>query len=316
MKTQLETTAGLTTTDLFQNDSAQGRVEVIRKEALAEVFDVTTHLGRSACISHAAKVTKTKTAVDKLGKALSDALSIDSKKVLAERKIYRDGLDALKLEVRKPVTDWEAAESAKLAKVQQAFAHLEINSEANNITGELYSDAVLQAKLEKLEMLEVADFGDESARAQELIFAGKTKSRAGIQQRKDADELAELRALKVAQVAKDEKAARDKEIADAAVVAHEAAKVKKAESFADTVTASGAGGVQEPDYEKEITPATVTKEPAEFPWLEKKPANPNDAINDSIMAAFCFHGEITKAQARLIIAEIQLGKIDNISINY
>ena len=55
--------------------------------------------------------------------------------------------------------------------------------------------------------------------------------------------------------------------------------MKKAESFADTVTASGAGGVQEPDYEKEITPATVTKEPAEFPWLEKKAEAPTHSVS-------------------------------------
>lgn len=154
----IETTAGLTTTDLFQNDSAQGRVDKIRVEALAEVFDVTTAAGRKLCISQAGKVAKTKTAVDKLGKALSDSLNVERSGVMTDRRIYNDGFSELKIEVRQPVTDWEAAEVEKLAKVQQAFEHLVTNSEAHNITGELFSDVVLQAKLEKLEACDVADF--------------------------------------------------------------------------------------------------------------------------------------------------------------
>lgn len=192
----IETTAGLTTKDLFQNGSAQGRVDAIRVEALAEVFDVSTEAGRKLCITQAAKVTKTKTAVDKLGKALSDSLNVERAKVMAERKIYNDGLSELKLEVRQPVTDWEAAEVAEMERIAQLLCELMTNSEAHNITGELFSDVVLQAKLEKLEACDVADFGDDESRerARDLIFAGKTKIRAAIQQRKDADELAELRA--------------------------------------------------------------------------------------------------------------------------
>jgi len=303
MTTQLEITAGLTTTDLFQNDSAQGRVDAIRTEALAEVFDVSTDAGRKLCISHAAKVTKTKTAVDKLGKALSDSLSVESKKVLAERKIYRDGLDALKKEVRQPVTEWEAAEAEKAAKIKQAFDDLEANSEAHNITGELFSDAVLQAKMKKLDALEVADFGDESAKAQELIFAGKTKIRAAIQQRKDADELAELRRLKAEKDAEASRLAEVERIEAAAVAKHEAAKV------APTV---------ETVPDADVLAATKQKQaPSKMPWLDESP-KPTTAldVNAALIDDLVEFAGLEAGQARKVLECISAGEIRNLSINY
>jgi len=307
MKTQLETAAGLTATDLFLNGSAQDRIDAIRTEALAEVFDVTTDAGRKACISQAAKVTKTKTAVDKVGKALVEPLKADAKKVDADRKLYRDGLDAIKTEVRRPVTEWEEAEAAKAAKIAQAFSDLETNSEAHNFTGELFSMAVLEAKLERLETLEVADFGDEAAKAQELIFAGKTKIRAAIQQRKDADELAELRRAKEAQDAADEKARRDKEIADKAIADHEAAKAD--ESMLRT-----------PENEAYVSPADraeANKAPSKMPWLDESPKqNTALAINAAFIDDLVEFGGVDAGQARLILEAIKDGRIRNVSINY
>ena len=86
--------------------------------ALARSFvaDVSTSAGRKSVASLAAKVSKSKTAIDDMGKELVDGLKELPKKVDASRKQARDFLDALRDEVRKPLTDWEANEARKVAE--------------------------------------------------------------------------------------------------------------------------------------------------------------------------------------------------------
>jgi len=76
--------------------------------------DVTTKKGRDAIASIAYKVAKSKTALDNMGKDLVAELKDVPKKIDAERKRMRDILDAWKDEVRKPLTDFEAAEEARV----------------------------------------------------------------------------------------------------------------------------------------------------------------------------------------------------------
>jgi hypothetical protein len=279
------------------------------------VFDVTTAAGRKLCISQAGKVAKTKTAVDKLGKALSDSLNVERAKVMADRRIYNDGLSELKLEVRQPVTDWEAAEEAKLEAVEQAFECLATNSEANNVTGELFSNAVLQAKLAALESCDLSVFCDESdlTMAQARIFAGKTKIRAAIQQRKDADELAELRRLKAEQVAKDEKAEADKLIADAAIAKYEEIQKQK-QQILDT----GVGHLPTPRTRVEVSmpPVKPAPEPSKQPWADAAMPRTALAINAAAIDDLCKFGRLESGQARTVLAAISAGEIRNLSINY
>lgn len=122
------------------------------------------------------------------------------------------------------------------------------------------------------------------------------------------------------QVEDDNEARRiaDKEIADAAVEKHEAAKVAKAEAFADEVVASGAGAPA--GYQKDAT-VTVEDKVDGQPWLgqvavEDAPKRTALAINTALIQGFCEHGGIEAGQARRILAAIEAGTIDNISINY
>jgi hypothetical protein len=76
--------------------------------------DVSTKKGRDAIASIAHSVAKSKTYLDGIGKELVDKLKEQPKLVDAERKRIRDTLDAWKDEVRKPLTDWEEAEKARI----------------------------------------------------------------------------------------------------------------------------------------------------------------------------------------------------------
>jgi hypothetical protein len=286
----LEKTASLGASDLFLNNSAEALVASIKSEALEMVFDVTTAKGREACISHAAKVTKTKTTIEKLGKALVDPIKAQSKEIDKERKYYRDELEAIKAEVRRPVTLWEEEQAAAKAKVEQHFFELEqAGVSTSAVTGELLSEVQLNKKIAHLEGIDLADFGDRSDDAEQMQSAGLTRIKAALQQRKDADELAELRKLKAEREEKERREAEEKRIAEEAIAKHEAAKKESA------------------TVEVAKKPESATTEVA------KKP----DAKRQAMNAAYASLRNLGLSQdtAQMVVKAIQSGDIANVTLN-
>ncbi|GHC58645.1 hypothetical protein GCM10010096_34730 [Alcaligenes pakistanensis] len=79
------------------------------------MYDMSKRKDREACAADAYKVTRTKTAVEKMGAALSAEYKEVPKKIDAQRRDWNTKMDALRDEVRKPLTDWEEAEANRVA---------------------------------------------------------------------------------------------------------------------------------------------------------------------------------------------------------
>lgn len=90
-------------------------IEQIREKVAGTVYDMTTARGRDECRSDAAKVARSKTAIEKLGKALSAEYKEIPKKIDAERRRAFEALEALQAQVRQPLTEWEQAEESRVA---------------------------------------------------------------------------------------------------------------------------------------------------------------------------------------------------------
>ncbi len=104
----------------------------IRQKATSLVPDITTAKGRKEIASIAHAVARTKTYLDGLGKEQTDKFKEIPKRIDANRKQIRDTLDALKDEVRAPLTQYEAAEEARVAALQSRLARLnELGSSAS-----------------------------------------------------------------------------------------------------------------------------------------------------------------------------------------
>ena len=88
--------------------------EAIKEETDKLVPDLTTEKGRKEIASMAFKVAKTKTAIDAAGKLLNEDARAKINLVDAARRDIRDRLDALKDEVRRPLTEWEAREEQRV----------------------------------------------------------------------------------------------------------------------------------------------------------------------------------------------------------
>lgn len=79
----------------------------IANNARKLVADVSSAKGRAAIASNAAKVASSKAAIEKAGKDLADKQKEIPRLIDASRKKSRDFLDALKEEIRMPLTIWE-----------------------------------------------------------------------------------------------------------------------------------------------------------------------------------------------------------------
>lgn len=100
-------------------------IEEIEKEARSLVPDVSTRKGRDAIASMAHKVARSKTYIDNAGKDLVAELKALPKQIDESRRIVRERLDALKDEVRKPLTEWEAEQERIKAEEAMNALHAE-----------------------------------------------------------------------------------------------------------------------------------------------------------------------------------------------
>ncbi|HHS9894244.1 TPA: hypothetical protein ACTW8K_002439 [Klebsiella quasipneumoniae subsp. similipneumoniae] len=107
------------------NDQLDPLIEAIEKEARSLVPDVTTKKGRDAIASMAHKVARSKTYIDNAGKDLVAELKALPKQIDESRRVVRERLDALKDEVRRPLTEWEAEQERIKAEEAMNAIHVE-----------------------------------------------------------------------------------------------------------------------------------------------------------------------------------------------
>jgi hypothetical protein len=98
-------------------------VDRLKQEVRAQLatLDVSIPSQRSRIISLSARVATAKVKLDKLGDSLIEEHRAVVTAVNSDRKAMRDDLDAFKVEVRKPVTDLENAETARKAAHEAAL---------------------------------------------------------------------------------------------------------------------------------------------------------------------------------------------------
>lgn len=196
----------------------------IKAEIDAFVPDTSTAKGRAAIASMAFKVAKIKTAIESMGKAVSADLKEIPKKVDAERKRTREKLELWQAEVRKPLTDWEEAEEARIDHHKRMIQHIK-NCALGLIDGQPQPYAILFRELEEKIVIDgkLEEFEAEAHRAKAEALAG-LKVAFAEQQKRDAEqaELTRLRAESEARAKLDEERRIAKEAAEAATKAAEA----------------------------------------------------------------------------------------------
>ena len=90
----------------------------IETDALSIAPDLSTASSRKEIASLAFKVARSKTALDEIGKTVTEDARKRIDAVNAKRRDVRERLDTLKVRVRAPLDEWEAAEAARVADLE------------------------------------------------------------------------------------------------------------------------------------------------------------------------------------------------------
>jgi hypothetical protein len=106
--------------ELFTGEKLDELLDKIAAHARAQVMDAATDKGRKEIKSLARDVASSKVAIDNAGKELVADLKKQTGVIDAARKKARDTLDALRDEVRQPVTDWEIAQEKIAEEAREA----------------------------------------------------------------------------------------------------------------------------------------------------------------------------------------------------
>ncbi|WLG43278.1 hypothetical protein [Pseudomonas sp. FP1740] len=193
---------------IYVKDGLKPFLHAVKEEVSSQVPDLSTAKGRDRIASLAAKVSKSKVAVEKPGREYLKRLKEMPRVVEAELREFVDAMDALRDETRKPLTEWEAAETARKDK------HVDAVQAIHDFCADLtdVSAAVLLESITSVESVQMGEhweeFETEAARAKESTLA-KLRAALSTRQQYEAEqaELVRLRAEAEAQAQRDREAA-------------------------------------------------------------------------------------------------------------
>lgn len=335
---------------IYVKGGLQRFIDAVRSEIGTEVPDTTTRKGRERIASLAAKVSKSKVAIEKPGRDYLKRLKEMPKIVEEELREFVRTMDALRDEVRSPLTEWEAAEEARKAKHQGAIDQINLRLECRDL-----DSSELCQNIEWLETMAIdeswEEFEPEALRAKDKALAALRE--ALVARERNEAEQAELERLR-AEAAQREQKEREERIAREAAeqaqreaeqraqAEREAAVRREAEARAaaerrelelklaaeraerERVEAQQRAEQAERDAEAraERAAAAERKRQADEQARQEAEARAREAdiahktaVLTSIKEAFMSAG-VTEEQAKAIINMIRKGEVPSVSITY
>ncbi len=217
----------------------------IRREIDAFTPDISTAKGRDAIKSFAYKITRTKTAIDAAGKELNEEARARINVVDAARRDARAELDKLAEQVRKPLTDWEEAEAARVAEcdaiinriVQAGTVTLDDTADTVRARGmeiwgiqidaERFGDKFEQATRAKAHVVDLLKTALARLTKEEADRAELERLRAEAEERAEADRRADEEAARVAREAEEARLAEERRVEAEKAEAERLARIER-----------------------------------------------------------------------------------------
>ncbi len=302
------------------NDQLDPLIEAIEKEARSLVPDVATKKGRDAIASMAHKVARSKTYIDNAGKDLVAELKALPKQIDESRRVVRERLDALKDEVRRPLTEWEAeqerikAEEAMNALHAEALAmneefdqELAAKFEADHEMALLMNDAIDREQADKAAEAERQRIAheEEIKRLAAAAAAREVEQRA----QREREEAAHREAVLKAQA---EQAERDRIAAEQKAEADKKAAVeaerRKAQEEADRIRREA--------EQREQARLAEEKRKADEQARREADVKHRKAVGTEIVKALLASTSLTRDQAIEVLTAVKDGRIPHTGISY
>ncbi|HHB6985167.1 hypothetical protein ACNPCX_05280 [Klebsiella pneumoniae] len=302
------------------NDQLDPLIEAIEKEARSLVPDVTTKKGRDAIASMAHKVARSKTYIDNAGKDLVAELKALPKQIDESRRVVRERLDALKDEVRRPLTEWEAEQE----RIKDEEAMLTLHVEALAMNEEF--DRQLAARIESdHEMALLMNDAFDREQAEKKAEAERLRIAREEEIKRQAEEKAKREAAEQAQREIDAAAARERE----AILAKERAEREQREAAERAerekqaaVEAERRKAQEEADRirrEAELREqARLAEEKRKADEQARREADVKHrkAVGTEIVKALLANTSLTRDQAIEVLTAVKDGRIPHTGISY
>lgn len=325
----------------------------MKSECDAHVPDLSTESGRKKTASLAYKVARTKTAIDDAGKKLNEEARARINAVDESRREIRQQLDALKDDVRKPLTEWEAAEERRVDHCQQTLKLLrdsavvgyeetadDVRKRIAHVEGLTFEDAVFQGLLPQAEALRgsaiatlttVAERMDaeeaqraelERLRAEAAERERVDAERAAAEEAKRQREAAEKAEAEAKARAEEQQKAREEAAAKAAEerARQEAeAKARDEREFAERAHAEALAAekrrADEAERAAQVERDRIAREQAEQAARDADRAH-RGKIMTAAKEAIMEAGPVSEAIAKSIVLAIAANNVPNISIRF
>ncbi|SWT69411.1 hypothetical protein [Klebsiella pneumoniae] len=302
------------------NDQLDPLIEAIEQEARSLVPDVTTKKGRDAIASMAHKVARSKTYIDNAGKDLVAELKALPKQIDESRRVVRERLDALKDEVRRPLTEWEAEQER--IKAEEAMNALHVEALAMNEE----FDRQLAARIESdHEMALLMNDAFDREQAEKKAEAERQRIAREEEIKRLAEEKAKREAAEQAQREIDAAAARERE----AILAKERAEREQREAAERAerekqaaVQAERRKAQEEADRirreaeQREQARLAEEKHKADEQARREADVKHRKAVGTEIVKALLANTSLTRDQAIEVLAAVKDSRIPHTGISY
>ncbi|HFT3610302.1 hypothetical protein K4X51_14185 [Klebsiella pneumoniae] len=302
------------------NDQLDPLIEAIEKEARSLVPDVTTKKGRDAIASMAHKVARSKTYIDNAGKDLVAELKALPKQIDESRRVVRERLDALKDEVRRPLTEWEAEQER--IKAEEAMNALHAEALAMNED----FDRRLAARIESdHEMALLMNDAFDREQAEKNAEAERQRIAREEEIKRLAEEKAKREAAEQAQREIDAAAARERE----AILAKERAELEQRQAAERAerekqaaVEAERRKAQEEADRirreaeQREQARLAEEKRKADEQARREADVKHRKAVGTEIVKALLANTSLTRDQAIEVLTAVKDGRIPHTGISY
>lgn len=302
------------------NDQLDPLIEAIEKEARSLVPDVTTKKGRDAIASMAHKVARSKTYIDNAGKDLVAELKALPKQIDESRRVVRERLDALKDEVRRPLTEWEAEQER--IKAEEAMKALHVEALAMNED----FDRRLASRIESdHEMALLMNDAFDREQAEKKAEAERQRIAREEEIKRQAEEKAKREAAEQAQREIDAAAARERE----AILAKERAEREQREAAERAerekqaaVEAERRKAQEEADRirreaeQREQARLAEEKRKADEQARREADVRHRKAVGVEVVKALLANTSLTRDQAIEVLTAVKDGRIHHTGISY
>lgn len=304
----------------------------IDQRARSVVVDPTTAKGRKECSSLAYKVSQTKTFLDDLGKDHVAGLKAQAKEVDAERKKARDFLDALRDDIRQPVTDYENREKERVAAIKRRID--EFNPVWTSGPHGVVPITDIEAAITSLKAIDIdesfAEFQDEAATKRDAaLFSlyeflnSRREEEAQEAERKKAEEAARKeREEQIAKEAADNarreaeaKAQADKYRAELARQQEERRRLDAEKRAAEAEEHARIAAEEAVRREREAAEQKRRQQEHEE-QARKRDKEHRALVHNAIMSDLMTHAALDQETAKNVVIAIAKGNIQNVRVEY